>query len=52
MSFRPNYNQQRADRNRVKEAKKAEKLRRQQEEVAERRAAAEGTAEKDADTTA
>lgn len=52
MSFRPNYNQQRADRNRVKEAKKAEKLRRQQGEVAERRAAAEGATEKDADPTA
>ncbi|HLZ67928.1 MAG TPA: hypothetical protein VKQ29_17015 [Aliidongia sp.] len=37
MSFKPNYNQQRAERNRLKQAKKEEKLKRKQEAVAERR---------------
>jgi hypothetical protein len=39
MAFKPNYNQQRSERNRVKEAKKQEKLQRREEEVARRRAA-------------
>ena len=40
MAFKPNYNMQRADRERLKEARKAEKLRRQEEEAARRKAAA------------
>ena len=39
MAFKPNYNQQRSERNRVKEAKKQEKLQRREEEVARRKAA-------------
>lgn len=39
MAFKPNYNQQRSERNRIKEAKKQEKLQRREEEVAKRRAA-------------
>jgi hypothetical protein len=41
MAFKPNYNQQRAERNRAKQTKKEEKLREQQEEKARRRAARE-----------
>lgn len=37
MAFKPNYNQQRAERNRAKEQKKKEKLLRQEEEVARRK---------------
>ena len=39
MAFKPNYNQQRADRNRAKAQKKQEKLQRLQEETAKRKAA-------------
>jgi hypothetical protein len=39
MAFKPNYNQQRADRNRAKAAKKQEKLKRLEEETAKRKAA-------------
>ena len=39
MAFKPNYNQQRSERNRIKEAKKQEKLQRREEEVAKRKAA-------------
>jgi hypothetical protein len=39
MAFKPNYNQQRAERNRAKQAKKEEKLRRREEESAKRKAA-------------
>jgi hypothetical protein len=39
MAFKPNYNQQRADRNRAKAQKKQEKLKRLEEETAKRRAA-------------
>jgi hypothetical protein len=42
MAFKPNYNQQRRERDRVKEQKQQEKLQRQQEEVAKRKAAKEG----------
>lgn len=49
MAFRPNYNQERADRNRAKLAKKTEKLRRLQEETAQRKAAAEEPAEANPD---
>jgi len=39
MPFKPNYNLQRSERNRAKEAKKQEKLRRREEESERRRAA-------------
>jgi hypothetical protein len=39
MAFKPNYNQQRADRNRAKAEKKKEKLKRLEEETAKRKAA-------------
>jgi hypothetical protein len=38
MAFKPNYNQQRAERNRAKQAKKEEKQREREEEVARRKA--------------
>jgi len=56
MAFKPNYNQQRAERDRAKRAKKEEKLKLQQERTAQRKAAgadadgdvpAEGTEEHD-----
>jgi len=43
MPFKPNYNQQRAERTRLKQAKREEKLKQQQERTAQRKAAAEGT---------
>jgi hypothetical protein len=39
MAFKPNYQQQRADRNRAKAQKKEEKLKRLEEETARRKAA-------------
>lgn len=39
MAFKPNYGQQRAERNRAKEQKREEKLRRRQEKSAARRKA-------------
>ena len=39
MAFKPNYNQQRADRNRAKGQKKQEKQQRREEEAAKRKAA-------------
>lgn len=39
MAFKPNYNQQRAERTRAKEQKKQEKLQRRQEESERRKAA-------------
>ncbi len=45
MAFKPNYNQQRAERNRAKEQKKQEKLQRREEEVAKRRAVRDGSPE-------
>ena len=42
MAFKPNYNQQRADRNRAKAQKKQEKLKRLEEETAKRKAARQG----------
>jgi hypothetical protein len=44
MAFKPNYNQQRAERDRAKLAKKEEKLKRKQEALAERRGE-DGTAD-------
>ena len=38
MAFKPNYGQQRADRQRAKEQKREEKLRRRQERSAKRKA--------------
>ena len=46
MAFKVNYNQQRAERDRLKQAKKEEKLKRKQEALAERRG---GDAAADAD---
>jgi hypothetical protein len=45
MPFKPNYRQQRADRNRAKDQKKQEKLQRREEKVAERRAAKDASEE-------
>ena len=42
MAKKPNYRQERATRERGKEAKKQEKLRRREEESAKRKAPAEG----------
>jgi len=41
MAFRPNYRQQRSERNRVKEQRKQEKLQKRQELVDKRKAARE-----------
>lgn len=38
MAFRPNYNQQRGDRDRVKEQKKKERLERREEDARKRKA--------------
>lgn len=38
MPFKPNYNQQRRERDRIKEQRKQEKLQRRQEESAKRKA--------------
>ena len=50
MAFKPNYNQQRAERDRAKELKKQEKLRLKEEEVAQRKAAQNGSEEAETDT--
>jgi hypothetical protein len=42
MAFKPNYNQQRADRNRAKAQKKQEKLQRREEDAAKRKAGRDG----------
>ena len=42
MAFRPNYQQQRGDRNRAKEQKKQERLRRRTEDAEKRKAEREG----------
>lgn len=42
MAFKPNYNQQRSDRNRAKAQKKQEKLQRREEETARRKARVDG----------
>ncbi len=44
MAFKPNYNQQRAERDRAKRAKKEEKLKLQQERTAQRKAESEAGA--------
>jgi hypothetical protein len=48
MAFKPNYNQQRAERNRAKEQKKLEKRQRRDEETARRKGTLD--APQDADT--
>src|SRR3546814_9802261 len=55
MAFKPNYNQQRAERNRAKEQKKQEKLQKRQEESERRKAerdpdAPDGSSEADGET--
>ena len=42
MAFKPNYRQQRNERQRTKDQKKQEKLQRREEEAAKRRAARDG----------
>ena len=44
MAFKPNYNQQRAERNRLKQAKKDAKLREREEAVIRRKAEHDDTA--------
>ena len=41
MAFKPNYRQQRSERERAKEARKQEKLQRREEEAAKRKATRE-----------
>jgi hypothetical protein len=45
MAFKPNYHQERATRERAKNAKKQEKLRKREEAAAERKAAREKTSD-------
>jgi hypothetical protein len=54
MAFKPNYNQQRAERDRLKRAKREEKLRLQAERTAQRKGTEDGEAggEGDAGTPA
>ena len=42
MAFRPNYQQQRGDRNRAKEQKKKERLERREEDAQKRKAERDG----------
>ncbi|MDB5407002.1 MAG: hypothetical protein JWL84_1914 [Rhodospirillales bacterium] len=42
MAFKPNYNQQRAERDRAKRAKREEKLKLQQERTAQRKVGEDG----------
>jgi hypothetical protein len=48
MAFKPNYNQERASRNRNKQQKKQEKLQRREEDAAKRKAARGDVASDDA----
>ena len=43
MAFKPNYNQERRERSRVKDQRKAEKQQRRDEAAAKRKAEREGT---------
>ena len=45
MAFKPNYNQQRAERNRLKQAKKEAKQREREEAVSRRKSEQEGAVE-------
>ena len=49
MAFKPNYGQQRAERERAKEKKKQEKLQRRAEETAKRKTLKEGPQDPDSD---
>jgi hypothetical protein len=49
MAFKPNYRQERAARERTKESRKQEKLRRLEEETAKRKAARAETPDRDAE---
>jgi hypothetical protein len=48
MAFRPNYQQQRGDRNRAKEEKKKERLARREEDAQRRKAERDGLLHPDA----
>jgi hypothetical protein len=50
MAFKPNYNQQRSERNRLKQAKKDAKLRERDEAVARRKAEQDGASDGQAAT--
>ena len=50
MPFKPNYNQQRAERNRVKQAKKEAKLRERDEAVTRRKSEQEPAATTEAES--
>jgi hypothetical protein len=52
MAFKPNYQQQRGDRNRAKEQKKQERLRRRTEDAERRKAEREGVPGPDGETAA
>ena len=52
MPFKPNYNMQRAERNRAKQAKKEEKLRSKEEAAARRKAGGETAEEAPAEDNA
>jgi hypothetical protein len=52
MAFRPNYQQQRGERNRAKQLKKQERLRRREEETARRKAGREGPGDPGSDADA
>jgi hypothetical protein len=48
MPFKPNYNQQRAERDRLKRAKRDEKQKQKEERTAQRKATSEDTPSADA----
>lgn len=50
MAFRPNYQQQRGDRNRAKEQKKQERLRRRTEDAEKRKVQRDGLLRPDPDS--
>lgn len=52
MAFKPNYNQQRAERNRIAQAKKDAKQREREEAVARRKAEQRGAPPPDGDADA
>lgn len=51
MAFKPNYNQQRAERDRAKRAKREEKLKLQQERTAQRKGSGSESPADDGDDT-
>lgn len=51
MAFKPNYNQQRAERNRAKQAKQEAKAREREEQVARRKAGLPDLPASDADAS-